>query len=328
MSNFILRIDCKLWIRITVLAVMLGLWASAAMAAEPAAAPKGAPNATQVGDKRGGDALKPVSAPSQTAPQSGPEAAGTLGSQVCKQDCYSRQDLLIMYVAILALLILGLHLADSIQTHWASRKIQSEFMKKLPDKLGSEQCGKVAGDLVRLNESMTGIPGTTRSIVTYALLAILGIAIFHLLVVSNDATSADKYLSLLAGSVTSIVGFYYGSKAAEEGAKSAKKPDEPASPKNLAARIDKVDPPEAKPGDPVTIHGEGFGAQAGAVQFGSSGSSLLAEVKDGDWTDRYIKVKVPEQASPGEAPISVNPPFSKIVVVNGFKVLPADGKAV
>jgi hypothetical protein len=113
--------------------------------------------------------------------------------------------------------------------------------------------------LASLPQSPTGIGGTTRSILAYSLIIVLGIAVFHLLTVSqgDKATdSIDKLLTLLAGSLTTAIGLYFGAKATSEGVATgiAQEPEKLAKP---SGHIEKVDPAYAKHNDSVVIQSTG-----------------------------------------------------------------------
>ncbi|MFC2032709.1 hypothetical protein ACFLUS_05070 [Chloroflexota bacterium] len=69
-----------------------------------------------------------------------------------------------------------------------------------------------------------GIPGLARSTIALTVIVILGVAIFHLLTSNGSGSNSgiiNNVLSVLAGLLAAITGFYFGGKAAE------KKTDEP-----------------------------------------------------------------------------------------------------
>ncbi len=67
-----------------------------------------------------------------------------------------------------------------------------------------------------------GLSNVTRRLVSVAIIAILGIAIFHVLVIgiNNDATQSaqitNNILSMLAGTLAAMIGFYFGGRTAEK----------------------------------------------------------------------------------------------------------------
>lgn len=227
--------------------------------------------------------------------------------------------LLLVYVGLLFTLPFGLHLNDSVQAYRFSKQTRDKLIDKLDNKLSADQGVRLMRELAELATS-AGIPGTTRSIYTYTLLVVLGIAVFHLLAVSSDESAgqyADKILTVLAGTVSSLIGFYFGSKATKEAAESggARQAEEPTGP---SGKITNVVPNEAKAGQEVKIEGTGFGNQGGNVKFGE-----ISADKVEDWKENSIRVKVPQSATVGSTVITVNPPQGAEIVGSPtlFKVL-------
>ena len=68
-----------------------------------------------------------------------------------------------------------------------------------------------------------GIPGLARTTIALTVIVILGVALFHLLTDNGSGDNSgiiNSVLSVLAGLLAAITGFYFGGRAAE------KKPDE------------------------------------------------------------------------------------------------------
>jgi len=230
----------------------------------------------------------------------------------------STPGLLTLYVLGLVALVFGLHIVDSVKAYTFSRESRDRLLEKLHGSLSPEQLTKVAGEL-----TPTGIQGTTRSIFTYALLLVLGIAIFHLLTMSKFEKApeyADKILTLLSGSLASIIGFYFGSQATKDAAEPARQQAQtpPASP----GKITGVVPKQANRSVQVKIEGTGFGDEPGSVKFG-----LVSAEKPEGWSPTSILVKVPPNAEPGPTTVSVNPVHDKEIVGSPalFTVLPSQG---
>jgi IPT/TIG domain len=211
-----------------------------------------------------------------------------------------------------------LHLWDSKKAYQYSAQARNDLLKKLPDKLSAE-------DLTRISDVITkppdGISGTTRSIVTYSLVLVLAFGIFYLLTMSVDPKAndiADKLLTLLSGALTSVIGFYFGTKATAEGVAAQKNPksDTPSTP---ATHIDGVRPPSGRSGDTVVVQGTGFGASAGNIEFGGiavSGTDIQS------WSDTAITLKIPPGVPEGYVDVSVNPTTGSRVVANRiFEIL-------
>jgi hypothetical protein len=139
---------------------------------------------------------------------------------------------------------------------------------------------------------------------TYGLLIVLGVAVFHLLAFDNDPHAlnyADKIITVLAGALSSIIGFYFGSRATREGVETAGARPPEVPPTEPAGKITKVHPAQAKMGQEVTIVGVGFGTD-GSVMFDSTHAPKATE-----WGDCMIRVNVPDGLPKGRMTISVNP---------------------
>jgi len=237
-------------------------------------------------------------------------SAGSTAGEATKRGDYSKL-MLFAYVILLIVFVGGLHLIDSFQAYSLARG-SDQLWTKLPNNLSADEAEKL---LKSLPQEPNGIAGTTRSILTYSLILILGIAVFDLLTVSVDPKAgeyADKLLTLLGGSLTTIIGFYFGAKATTEGV-SAGKTQDAEKPRVALGRIDKVDPSHAKMNDSVIISGSGFGPDQGNVQFGQIAAEQIET-----WADTSIKVKVPLKLPFGAADVFVNPPHGERIVGKGL----------
>ncbi len=68
-------------------------------------------------------------------------------------------------------------------------------------------------------KSPPGIQGLTRGIIAVTVIVVLGIAVFHILVYGipeNDSPIINNILSMFAGLLAAITGFYFGVRQAEE----------------------------------------------------------------------------------------------------------------
>lgn len=82
--------------------------------------------------------------------------------------------------------------------------------------------------LAELSQSPPGIPGLARNSIAFMLMMILGVAIVHILVVDPPGSkdipvSIDRILVLLTGLLTSVVSFYFGTRATETAQQQAAK---------------------------------------------------------------------------------------------------------
>jgi IPT/TIG domain-containing protein len=231
----------------------------------------------------------------------------------------SAKQLLLVYVGAIGLMFL-LHVLDSVQGYRFSKQTRDKLVAAMGSSPTAEQFNAVAG------MAPTGIQGTTRSIFTYGLLALLGAAVFYLLAFNNDDRAseyADKLLTVLAGALSSIIGFYFGSKATTEGVKSVASPRDDTAPKP-AGKITRIDPPKPRAGEEVTIEGTGFG-EAGTVQFVTASGAAISAAQTKVWSPTLIKVDVPQQGlPPGKIVVAVNPSQgARILATNvPFEVVP------
>ena len=72
-----------------------------------------------------------------------------------------------------------------------------------------------------------GIPGLARSTIALTVIVILAVAIFHLLTSDNgdgNSTIINNVLSVLAGLLAAITGFYFGGRATEKKQEDTEKP--------------------------------------------------------------------------------------------------------
>jgi hypothetical protein len=204
----------------------------------------------------------------------------------------------VLALVVFPLLLMG---ADIIGAYRSADQTRVALLARLgteklsPDdvKMLSAQLGKPSG----------GISGLSRSTMAIVFLLILGISVFHMLALSPEHAheSLDKVLTLLTGAVTSIIGFYFGGKAATDG---REPPSPPKAPTQNAGSIAGVAPKTGPSGTVVTISGKGFGTQ-GSILF----NKVTAKTPT-SWSDTAIVVEVPVSTDLGagtSVQITVNP---------------------
>lgn len=139
--------------------------------------------------------------------------------------CYPQEgdkmETILIYVVMLALFA-GIPITfDIYMAYRALNKTQKQVIEKLIenasfDKLELQELQefiKVAG------KAPPGIPGLARAMMALTVIFILGVAVFHVLVKGvpgGDSSIVNNILSMLAGLLAAITGFYFGGKAAEE----------------------------------------------------------------------------------------------------------------
>jgi hypothetical protein len=226
-----------------------------------------------------------------------------------QREPYRTPGLLGFYVVLLGVFLLLLHLVDSFQAYRLSRSGCKDLLDKLPGEISPDQALRLKHEL--FDTKPTGIAGTTRSILAYSLLLVLGISVFHLLAATGDEEAlkyADKILTVLAGALSSVIGFYFGSKATKEGAESRKE-QQTVKPTRPRGKITSVDPPKAAPGTEVTVQGTGFGDKQGGVRFGQVAADEIKE-----WDDAHVRVKVPAKCEKGKTNVTVKPAHAREIV--------------
>lgn len=191
----------------------------------------------------------------------------------------------ILYVVIIAILPLGATLYDT-------RKSYEERQKVLDIVPHDASIAEIQDLLKDMDRGPTGFTGLTRGIVALTLLLILAIAIFHLIVFQPMVSeTANDLLMLVAGTLTAITGFYFGTKAATEAAQKAA-PTGTAHPGSMSLKLKGVEPKKGAPNTTVILTGEGFGAEKGKVMFDT------IEGTGADWGETTIKVHVPTGLKP------------------------------
>lgn len=200
--------------------------------------------------------------------------------------------LLLAYVALIVLLPILATMYD-IRRSYEERGI---VLAKLTDKNVKE----IGALLVNMDQGPTGLVGLTRGIVAISLILVLAFVVFHLVVFAPKVPDiAEKLLMLLAGTLTAITGFYFGSKAAAAGG-----PQTPTGKGEngggATPNISNVDPPSgAPPNASVTVIGEGFGKDQGTVMFNDKKGKVT------HWDEKQINVTIPSDAQVGTVNIVV-----------------------
>jgi len=220
--------------------------------------------------------------------------------------------LLLVYL----LLIFALPLICTIYDIYKSYKERATVLGKLQSHLSTDE---IKALLVDMDQGPTGLTGLTRGIVAVTLILVLAVAVFHLVVFAPRVPDiAEKLLMLLAGTLTAITGFYFGSKATAE---AAQKPPSDAvkAGSAVAPKILKFDPELSAANTQIKVIGEGFGQGKGTVTVGGKPSAV------GDWKDTQIEVTVPADVS-GDVSIVVTNDKGKPSDPKLFKIAPLSGE--
>jgi hypothetical protein len=127
-------------------------------------------------------------------------------------------DYLLLYTVAFIVLLLVPIIIEMLINYWTFKKLLEKA--SLDHKLSNEELNAC---LSMIATSTSGGSNITRRLVSVAIIAILGIAIFNTLVAgipnSNTGDSAqitNNILSMLAGTLAAMIGFYFGGRTAEK----------------------------------------------------------------------------------------------------------------
>lgn len=207
---------------------------------------------------------------------------------------YSRDlVLLLVYVGLLVLLPVGCTIYDIRKSYQERNKV----LKKLMANATVQDIGTLFSSMDR---GPTGFTGLTRGLLALTLILVIGFAVFHLVVFAPAKLPdvADKLLMLVAGTLTAITGFYFGSKAATEAAQQTPAGKAGTS---VVPKITDVAPPTGAAGTKLTVKGEGFGKPQGkgTVKIGTKDANVTT------WDDTQIEVAVPGGLNSGNVTVVV-----------------------
>ena len=129
-----------------------------------------------------------------------------------------------LYILVLAF-IAGIPIAlDICLAYWSRRNSQQLLINEASrNHLDLSELQELIKEFAK---APPGISGLARTTMALTVIVILGIAVLHILVEDGHAENmkvVDNILSMLAGLLAAITGFYFGGRAAE------KKPDETGS---------------------------------------------------------------------------------------------------
>ena len=126
-------------------------------------------------------------------------------------------EIILIYVVVLALTA-GFPMVLDICFAYRSRdKTRNLLVEKAAlDKLELKELQEFVKEL---GKAPPGIPGLARAMMALTVIVVLGIAVIHLLVEGSPGGNSqiiNNVLSMLAGLLAAITGFYFGGKKVEE----------------------------------------------------------------------------------------------------------------
>lgn len=129
----------------------------------------------------------------------------------------SQPDIIIIYALILALFIAIPTIMDVILAYRSRNKNWQILIEKAS--LNGLDKDEFQGLIKATSTGPPGISGMSRSLMAFGVILIMGIALFHLLAYCKDPETIkiiNNVLSMLAATLASITGFYFGGRSAEE----------------------------------------------------------------------------------------------------------------
>lgn len=135
-------------------------------------------------------------------------------------------EIIIMYVVVIALFAGFPMILDICLAYHSQNKTRNILIEKASiDKLNITELKEFVKDS---GKAPPGIPGLARATIALTVIIILGIAVFHMLVkgipvTGDNSQIINNILSMLAGLLAAITGFYFGGKTVEFGGKTVQK---------------------------------------------------------------------------------------------------------
>jgi hypothetical protein len=139
------------------------------------------------------------------------------------------EELIEMYMWILAAIAVIPLVLDICLAYWSKCKMRQVLVNEAArNQLDQAELQEF---IKELGKSPPGISGLARTVMALTVIVILGIAVLHLLVQgSEDTRIVENVLSMLAGLLAAITGFYFGGRAAERKPEETKKTPAPDLP--------------------------------------------------------------------------------------------------
>jgi hypothetical protein len=122
-----------------------------------------------------------------------------------------------IYVAVLAVFAILPMILDILLAYLSQNKTRNLLIEKASH--NNLTLSELKELLKESGKAPPGIPGLARTMMALTVIVILGIAVFHVLVNGSsggDSQIINNILSMLAGLLAAITGFYFGGKTAEK----------------------------------------------------------------------------------------------------------------
>jgi hypothetical protein len=121
-----------------------------------------------------------------------------------------------LLIAVMFLLVVAfLHIIHTwMAYHTRTRYIDLVISKSGPHLSRSE----LEWISFEIGKPITGIKGYTRGLLALSIILLLGCSLFYLIGSDEEMSLVKEILTILSGTVSALVGFYFGGRASEEGA--------------------------------------------------------------------------------------------------------------
>jgi hypothetical protein len=184
-----------------------------------------------------------------------------------------------------------------IKRSYGERKIALEKLAK--GTVGSEE---LKNFYRLLEQGPPGLTGLTRGLLSVSLILLVGMSVFYIIVYTPDVPElGERLLILIAGTLTSVIGFYFGSRA-NATPFAAKSLNEPGTLIHQTLPvIDSIKPDTLSAGAGVVVLdlvGRAFGDQKGLIEIKDRGNQTVLYAIE-SWREENIQIKidVPKQKS-------------------------------
>jgi len=126
-------------------------------------------------------------------------------------------EIILIYVAVVVLFASLPMILDICLAYWSLNKARNLLIDKASlDKLELKELQEFVKEI---RNAPPGIPGLARATMALTVIVIMGVAVFHTLVKGAPGVNSqiiNNILSMLAGLLAAITGFYFGGKRVEK----------------------------------------------------------------------------------------------------------------
>jgi hypothetical protein len=130
---------------------------------------------------------------------------------------------MVIYLVVVTAFILVPVLTNMLLAYLFANRQRHNLMMELVNRVATDKLatGELKEILEESRKEAFAMPGLARSTMALAVILVLGIAVFHVIVIgippsNDDSQIVNNILSMLAGLLAAITGFYFGGKAAEK----------------------------------------------------------------------------------------------------------------